>query len=160
MRYYHYNGELRYLVSTMKSVILFIAGSICFIIQLVISSVIFDDFAGSAMAGTFAFTMIVGALFAWKKVMSPVFRELYSYDSGNTRTTVSEDTGQRVQCTPCWGIASGIGAVIAILWLGEDIIGTPQFTLLYPGIIGAIIGILAAIMFFIEYKGPYYKQVF
>ncbi|MGY5873280.1 MAG: hypothetical protein RTV72_13600 [Candidatus Thorarchaeota archaeon] len=149
------------MTSTMKSVILFIAGSICFIIQSVISSAVFDDYAGTVMAGLFAFTMLVGAIFAWKQVMSPVFRELYSYQSGpNTRTTVSEDTGQRVQCTPCWGIASGLGAVIAILWLGGDLAGTPQFTLLYPGIIGAIIGILAAIMFFIEYKGPYHKQVF
>ncbi|MGY5860030.1 MAG: hypothetical protein RTU63_11725 [Candidatus Thorarchaeota archaeon] len=149
------------MASTMKSVILFIAGSICFMIQLAISAIIFDDYSGSMMAGLFAFTMLVGAIFAWKKVMTPVFRDLYSYQSGpNTTTTVREDTGQRVQCTPCWGIASGIGAVIAIVWLGGDLLGTPTGTLLYPGIIGAIIGILAAIMFVIEYRGPYHKQVF
>jgi len=145
----------------MKSVILFIAGSICFSIQSVLSAVVFDDYAGTVLAGTFAFTMLVGAFFAWKKVMTPVFRDLYSYQSGpNTTTTVREDTGQRVQCTPCWGLASGIGAILVLVWLGGDLVGTPQFTLLYPGIIGAVIGIIAAIMFFIEYRGPYYKQVF
>ena len=145
----------------MKSVILFIAGSICFMIQLVISVAIFDDYSGAMFSGLFAFTMLVGAIFAWKRVMTPLFRDLYSYQSGpNTTTYVREDTGQRVQCTPCWGIASGIGAVIAIIWLGGDLVGTPQFTLLFPGIIGGVIGILAAIVFFIEYRGPYYKKVF
>lgn len=104
--------------------------------------------------------MIVGALFPWKKVMTPVFRDLYSYRSGpNTTTTVRQDTGQRIQCTPCWGIGSGIGAIIVIMIVGEDFIGTPQFALLYPGIIGAVIGILAAVIFFIEDRGPYIKQV-
>lgn len=149
------------MAGTMKSVILFIAGAISFIIQAVLSAAVFDDYAGTVLAGTFAFTMFVGAIFAWKKVMTPVFRDLYSYQSGpNTTTTVREDTGQRVQCTPCWGIASGIGAILVLVWLGGDLVGTPQFTLLYPGIIGAVIGILAAIMFFIEYRGPYYKKVF
>ncbi|MHA1633203.1 MAG: hypothetical protein ACTSUZ_01470 [Candidatus Thorarchaeota archaeon] len=157
----YYNGVKLDLVDTIKSVILFIAGSICFMIQLIISAVIFDDYAGAMFSGLFAFTMMVGAIFAWKKVMSPLFREVYSYQSGpNTRTTVSEDTGQRVQCTPCWGITSGIGAIIAIVMLGGDLVGTPLFTLLFPGIFGGIIGILAAIMFFIEYKGVYYKKVF
>lgn len=149
------------LAGTMKSVILFIAGAISFIIQAVLSAVVFDDYAGTVLAGTFAFTMLVGAIFAWKQVMTPVFRDLYSYQSGpNTTTTVREDTGQRIQCTPCWGIASGVGAILVLVWLGGDLVGTPQFTLLYPGIIGAIIGILAAIMFFIEYRGPYSKRVF
>ncbi len=148
------------LAGAKKSAILFIAGSVCFIIQVFISAIIFDDIMGAIIGVGFAFIMFMGSLFAWTGSMSTVFENLYSYrSSASTITTVRRDTGSRIQCTPCFGIGSGIGAIIVIIMMGGDLIGLPEFALLYPGIIGGVFGIIAAIMFFIKYKGPYSKQV-
>ncbi|MCK4566798.1 MAG: hypothetical protein KAU48_05760 [Candidatus Thorarchaeota archaeon] len=143
-----------------KSAILFIIGSICFIIQVFISGLIFNDTMGAIIGVGFALIMLMGSIFAWTGSMSAVHETLYSYrSSASTVTTVRRDTGSRIQCTPCFGIGSGIGAIIVITMLGADLVGHPEFALLYPGIIGGVFGILAAIVFFFEYKGPYNKQV-
>ncbi|MGY5879969.1 MAG: hypothetical protein RTV31_06940 [Candidatus Thorarchaeota archaeon] len=143
-----------------KSMIMFIIGAICFIIQAVISAEIFSDTVGAILASGFVIIMFIGSLFAWKGGMSALFREVYSYDTGpNTRVSVQEDTGQRVQCTPCFGICSGIASIIVIVMIGGELFGLPEFALLSPGILGAVFAFLAAIMFFTEYKGEYFKQV-
>ena len=143
-----------------KSAIAFIAGSVCFIIQVFISGLIFNDTMGAIIGVGFALIMLMGSIFAWTGSMSAVHETLYSYrSSASTVTTVRRDTGSRLQCTPCFGIGSGIGAIIVIIMMGGDLIGLPEFALLYPGIIGGVFGIIAAILFFIEYKGSYSKQV-
>jgi hypothetical protein len=43
--------------------------------------------------------------------------------------------------------------------VGGELIGLPEFALLAPGILGVVIAFLAAFVFFIEYRGEYYKQV-
>ena len=60
-----------------KSAILFIAGSICFIIQVFISAIIFDDIMGAIIGVGFALITFLGSLFAWTGSMSSVFENLY-----------------------------------------------------------------------------------
>ena len=148
------------MAAATKSMILFIVGAICFLVQSGVSALIFDDAIGAILAFGFVIIMFIGSIFAWKGDLTVLYRELYSYDTGpNTRVTVKEDTGQRVQCTPCFGVCSGIASIIVIIMVGGELIGLPEFVLLAPGILGAVIAFLAAFVFFIEYHGEYYKQV-
>jgi len=148
------------LAVALKSMIMFIIGAICFLIQTIISAAIFDDGAGAIIAFGFVIIMFFGSLFAWKGGLTPIYRDLYSYDvGGHSTVTVREDTGTRIQCTPCFGICSGIASLVVVFMFGSELLGLPEFALLYPGILGAVFAFLAAIMFFIEYKGVYHKQV-
>jgi hypothetical protein len=148
------------MAAAKMSMIVSILSVICFVIQVIISAVIFEDSISAILASGFVILMIFGSLASWKGGMSAVTRELYSYDQGgHSRVTVYEDTGQRIQCTPCFGICSGIASLIVIVMIGGELFGLPEFVLLAPGILGALLAIVAGILFVIEYKGPYTAQV-
>ena len=128
--------------------------------QLIASAAFFNDTVGAIASSGFVIIFFFGALFAWTGGLSAVQQKEYEYQSGPyTTTTVWRDTGQRVQCTPCFGIGGGLFAIAVVFMIGGDLVGTPLFVGLLPGIISGILGILAAVAFFLDYKGKYYDQV-
>ena len=128
--------------------------------QLVASAAIFGDTIGAIAASGFVVIFLFGALFAWKGGLSAVQEKQYEYQSApNITTTVWRDTGQRVQCTPCFGIGGGLFAIVVVFMIGGELVGTPLFVFLLPGIISGVLGVLAAVVFFLDYKGKYYDEV-
>lgn len=135
--------------------IMFIIAGLFMIVQAVISVAAFDDGIGALVAGTFAFLMFIGAIFAKTGMMSAVTELSYEEDWGHTKVRHYRDTGQRIQCTPCFGFCGGIGAIVVAIMFAADI----DIIYVAPGIIGGIIAILAALLFIAEYKGKYTFQV-
>ena len=128
--------------------------------QLIASAAVFGDTIGAIASFGFAMIFLFGALFARSGGLSMVTEKLYDYQTGpNTVREVRRDTGRRVQCTPCFGLGGGLFAIVVVFMIGGELVGTPAFVFLLPGIISGVLGILAAIVFFLDYKGPYYAQV-
>lgn len=148
------------MAGSMKSEMIYLLAMICMIGQLIVSAVIFGDSIGAIAASGFVVIFLFGALFAWKGGLSAVQEKQYEYQSApHVTTTVWRDTGQRLQCTPCFGIGGGFLAIAVVFMIGLDLVGTPLFVFLAPGIISGVLGILAAIVFFIDYKDKYYDEV-
>ncbi len=138
--------------------IMFVIAATCMIVQTIVSIAIFDDGIGALAGGVFTFVMFVGAAFAYTGGLAAVQRVIASQDTPMGRIDTYEDTGERVQCTPCFGVCSGIAAItIATMFaefLVEDI-GDLGWVAVSPAIIGGIFAILSAVVFVAEYKGPY-----
>ncbi|MGY5858131.1 MAG: hypothetical protein RTU63_02080 [Candidatus Thorarchaeota archaeon] len=148
------------MVGSMKSAIIYLLTMICMIGQLIASAAFFGDTIGAIAASGFVVIILIGAIFAWTGGLSAVQQKQYEYQSGPyTKTTVWKDTGQRVQCTPCFGIGGGLFAIVVVFMIGGDLVGTPLFVGLLPGTISGVLAVLAAIVFFLDYKGKYYDQV-
>lgn len=149
------------MAGSVKSAIVFIISAVLFVIQMVISIAVFDDAGGAALSFAFLFIMIVGAFNAWRGGLAPVQEKVREYEvGGHTTVTEYRDTGQSIQCTPCFGIGGGIGSIIVVFLIAADLLGTELFLFLVPGILGGIFGIVAAIVFIIDYKGPWTQQRF
>lgn len=147
-----------------NSALLFLLSAITLIVQAVISSLAFDDWMGAFVAGAFAFVMFMGMLMAYHGGLSAVMdtstTRTPNYGTGTeTVTTTYTDTGDRIQMTPCCGICGGIMIIVVLVIFGEGVSGSDIF-LLAPGLVGAILAFLAAIVFMIEYKGPWTGTAF
>ena len=143
------------MAGSMKSAFLFMIAAILCIVQLIISIVGFDDGIAAMASGVFAFVNIVGFFFARSGSMMAVFRDVGSY--GNV--VIREDTGQRVQGTPCFGICFGI-MTIFVAYLFAEQLGAIGWIVTSPAIVAGIFSILAGIVFALEYKGSYSRQDF
>ena len=146
------------------SAMLFLLSAISLFVQAGISSIIFDDWLGAFVGGAFGFIMIMGMLMAYHGSLSAVVqttvvdRPTYVGDTIE-RTTTTTDTGERVQATPCCGIGGGI-MIIIVLVIASEGLPMEYLILLAPGLLGAILAFLAAIVFIIEYKGPWTGRAF
>jgi hypothetical protein len=149
------------MAGSKKSALVYVIAAIMFIVQMVLSLVAFNDTNGALLGIAFVVIMSIGAAVAWKGGLSQVVEQTADYEiGGHTRVREYRDTGQSVQCSPCFGICGGVAAIIVVLMLGIDILGTELFLFLIPGILGGILGIVAAIIFVFEYKGPWMLQRF
>ncbi|TFG27519.1 hypothetical protein EU528_12780 [Candidatus Thorarchaeota archaeon] len=144
------------MAGSMKSALLFIIAAILCIVQLIVSIVGFDDGIGAMAAGVFAFVNIIGFLFARSGSMMAVFRDVGSY--GNV--VIREDTGQRIQGTPCFGVCFGIMTIVVAYLFADMIEGELGIIATSPTIIAGIVTILAGIVFALDYRGPYTRQDF
>ena len=115
------------------------------------------EYIPKAMAsGVFAFVMIIGFWFARTGNMMAIFRDVGSFGD----VVIREDTGQRVQGTPCFGICFGIMTIfVALLFAGqfEDSLG---YVVTAPAMLAGVFAILAGIVFVLDYKGSYTRQDF
>lgn len=141
-----------------NSAILFFISAILLIVQTGISSAVFDDWVGAMVAGTFAFVMFIAMAMAYygglTAVMDTTVSESPNYATGGvTRTTTYRDTGNRIQATPCCGICGGIGIIVVAAIFGAEL--GEAIVLLAPGFLAGIVSIIAAIVFIMEYKGPW-----
>jgi hypothetical protein len=136
---------------------LFFVSAFLFIAQGVIS-IGLDDGLGAFVSFTFAFVMFVGGAFAGVGRLMAITERTYSEDYGHTRIDHYRDTGNRIQCTPCWGVCWGIVAIAVAFLFAEPLfstMGDSAITVILPAILGGIFAILAAIVFVMQYKGPY-----
>ncbi|TXT56007.1 MAG: membrane protein of unknown function [Candidatus Thorarchaeota archaeon] len=145
-----------------NSAILFFVSGVLLIIQAGISGFGFEDGIGALAAGVFAFVMFLLMFMAYvgglSAVMDTTTVSTDNYDGTKTITTYSRDTGQRVQMTPCCGICGGIAVIIVAAMFSEGLGELVVF--LIPGFLGGLVAILAAIVFAIEYKGPWTRRAF
>ncbi|TFH06180.1 MAG: hypothetical protein E4H14_11350 [Candidatus Thorarchaeota archaeon] len=145
-----------------NSAILYLLSAISLIVQAGISSIIFDDWLGAFIGVAIALIMLMGMLMAYTGVLSAVVQTTVvdtPVYGGVERTTTTTDTGGRTQNAPCCGIGGGI-MIIIVLVIASQGLGTEYLILLTPGVVGAILAFLAAIVFIIEYKGPWSGRAF
>ena len=141
---------------------IFILSGIMMVVQAIVSIAFFDDGIGALAAGGFAFAMFLTSFLAFKGGLSAVMNT-YTVDGPGTRTTYYQDTGQRIQMTPCCGICGGIMIFVVGFMFAEGLfeaVGDTAWLVLSPSILGGILAILAAIVFIIEYKGQWTGQAF
>jgi hypothetical protein len=149
------------MAGSKKAAVVYIVAAIMFAIQMVTSIAMFDDINGALLGIAFVIIMFIGAAVAWVGGLSKVHQKTGEYEiGGHTKVTEYRDTGQSIQCAPCFGIAGGIAAIIVVMMIGADLIGTELFIGLVPGILGAILAIIAGIIFIFDYKGPWMQQRF
>ncbi|TFH02093.1 MAG: hypothetical protein E4H14_17930 [Candidatus Thorarchaeota archaeon] len=147
-----------------NSAILYLLSAISLIVQAGISSIIFGEWLGAFIGGAIALIMLMGMLMAYTGELSAVVhttvvdRPTYVGDTIE-RTTTTTDTGGRTQNAPCCGIGGGI-MIIIVLVIASEGLGMEYLILLTPGVVGAILAFLAAIVFMIEYKGPWTGRAF
>jgi hypothetical protein len=144
------------MAGSMKSALLFVIAAILCIVQLIISIVGFDDGIAAMASGVFAFVNIIGFFFARSGSMMAVFRTVGSYGDVEIR----EDTGQRVQGTPCFGFCFGIMTIFVALLFAGQLEGSLSIIATLPAMIAGVVSILAGIVFALDYKGPYSRQVY
>jgi len=144
------------MAGSMKSALLFAIAAILCIVQLIIALVGFDDGTAAMASGLFAFIMLIGFWFARSGNMMAIFRDVGSY--GNV--VIREDTGQRIQGTPCFGVCVGIMTIVIALMFAGQLEGSLGILATSPTILAGIFAILAGIVFAIEYKGAYSKWAF
>lgn len=148
-----------------NSAILYLLSAISLIVQAGISSIIFDDWLGAFIGGAIALIMLIGLILAYTGELSAVVHTtvvdtpVYGVDNTIERTTTTTDTGRRTQNAPCCGIGGGI-MIIIVLVIASQGLGMEYLILLTPGVMGAILAFLAAIVFMIEYKGPWTGRAF
>ena len=140
------------MAGSKNSMYLFIIAAILFIGQAAVSMAAYDDWLGAMVSGTFTFLMIVAAGFARSGAMSPVMQKEYEVDYGHTTVQHWRDTGQRIQCTPCFGFCGGIGAIIVGFMFAEGV-GVEAIII---ALIGAVFAFLASFVFIYEYRGEYF----
>jgi len=139
---------------------LFLIAAILLVIQLIIAIVGFGDGTAALASGCFVFIMIIGALFARSGGMMAVFRTVSSYDTGYGRVETREDTGQRIQATPCFGLCIGIMTIVIAFMFTSQLSDAIGFIAVSPAIVAGIFAILAGIVFALDYKGPYSSRAF
>lgn len=144
------------MAGSMKSASLFMIAAILCIVQLIVSIVGFDDGIAAMASGVFVFVNIIGFLFARSGSMMAIFRTVGSY--GNVE--IREDTGQRVQGTPCFGICFGIMTIFVAFLFAGQLEGSLGIFATSPSILAGVFAILAGIVFALDYKGPYSRQVY
>lgn len=145
-----------------NSAILYLLSAISLIVQAGISSIIFDDWLGAFIGGAIALIMLIGMYMAYTGILSAVVQTTVvdtPVYGGVERTTTTTDTGGRMQNAPCCGIGGGI-MIIIVLVIASEGLGMEYLILLTPGVVGAILAFLAAIVFIIEYKGPWTGRAF
>ena len=141
-----------------SSMYLFFIAAFLFIAQGVVSLGVLDDVGSAVLSFTFAFVMFVGGAFAGFGRLMAIQQHLFTEDWGSTRIEHYRDTGNRIQCTPCWGFCGGIAALILTFLFAEPLfvqMGENAIVLILPAILGAVFAFLAAIVFILQYKGPY-----
>ncbi|MBD3407428.1 MAG: hypothetical protein GF411_15025 [Candidatus Lokiarchaeota archaeon] len=140
-----------------NSAILFFVSGLLLIIQAGISGFGFDDGIGALAAGGFALVMFLVMIMAYvgglSAVMDTTIIRTNNYDGTETITSYTRDTGERVQATPCCGICAGIGIIIVAAMFGEGL--GDLMVYLIPGFAAGVIAMIAAIVFALEYKGPW-----
>jgi len=144
------------MAGSMKSALLFMIAAILCIVQLIVSIVGFDNGIAAMAAGVFAFVNIIGFFFSRSGSMMAVFRTVGSYGDVEIR----EDTGQRIQGTPCFGFCFGIMTIFVAYLFAEQIEGSLGILATSPAILAGIFSILAGIVFVLDYKGSYSRQVY
>ena len=149
------------MTGSKKSAFFFLIAGIMLIGQAIVSAGLLGDSLGAIVAGTLACLMFVGMIAAWKGSLATVLK--YERRPGAFGTeTVAKDIGERVQATPCCGICVGALAIAIAFIAGSplfDIYGDlGGFMLISPGVIGGVFGIIAGIVFAIEYKGIWHKE--
>ncbi len=144
------------MAGSMKSAMLFVIAAILCVVQLIVAIVGFDDGSAAMAAGVFAFVNMIGFWFARSGNMMAIFRDVGTY--GNV--TIREDTGQRIQGTPCFGICFGIITIIVALMFASMLEESEGILATSPAILAGIFSILAGIMFAIDYKGTYSTWAF
>ena len=150
------------MTGSMRSAVLYVISAILMIAQGVLSMAGLDDWLGAFVAGAFAFIMFVGAAFAKTGGMTAIQEHTYTEQTGWGEIRHYRDTGQRLQCTPCFGLGGGIGAVVAAFLLAEPLfvdMGVGGAIFIAPAILGGIIAIVAAILFTIDYRGEWSTTV-
>ena len=85
-----------------------------------------------------------------------IFRDVGTYGD----VVIREDTGQRIQGTPCFGICFGIITIFVAFLFAEMLEGSEGILATSPAIIAGIFSILAGIVFAIDYKGAYSTWAF
>jgi hypothetical protein len=139
------------MAGSMKSAFLFMIAAILCVVQLIVAIVGFDDGTAAMASGAFVFVNIIGFLFARSGSMMAVFRTVGRYGDVEIR----EDTGQRIQGTPCFGICFGIMTIFVAYLFAEQIEGSLGIIATSPAILAGIFAIIAGIVFALDYKGPY-----
>ena len=148
------------MAGSKKAAFVYVLAAIMFIVQMAVSIVVFDDGNGALLGSAFVIIMFIGAAVARAGGLAPVMQQTAEYEiGGHTRVTEYRDTGTRIQCAPVFGIVAGIVAIIMVLAIGADLIGTPLFVGLVPGILGGVLGVIAAVIFIRDYEGPYLTSV-
>ncbi|MGQ4912640.1 MAG: hypothetical protein ACP6KW_10765 [Candidatus Thorarchaeota archaeon] len=143
--------------SRNASVLFVIAGSLL-IGQLGISAMVFEDTVGAILAFGMAFIMFVGAAFSWSGKLMAVSQKLYEIDGpGQSTVSVYRDTGLRVQMVPCWGVLWGVITIVIVVVVGAPVWDV-AIALLLPGLLAGILGILASLVFVVEYRGDYTRR--
>jgi len=144
------------MAGSMKSASLFAIAAILCIVQLIVALVGFDDGTAAMASGIFAFIMLIGFWFARSGNMMAIFRDVGRYGD----VVIREDTGQRIQGTPCFGVCIGIMTIVIALMFAGQLEGSLGVFATSPAILAGIFAILAGIVFAIEYKGAYSKWAF
>ncbi len=149
------------MAGSKKAAFIYVLSALMFVVQMVVSLAVFSDINGAILGVAFVIIMFIGAGIAWVGKLSDIYVVNREYEVGG-HSTVREykDSGQSMQCAPCFGIAGGVVSIILVLLIGAELIGTELFVGLVPGILGGILGIVAAIIFILEYKGPWGAQRF
>ena len=144
------------MAGSIKAAFVYVLSAIMFIIQMGVSIVVYEDGNGALLGVGFVIIMFIGAAVARAGGLAPVMHQVREYDvGGHSHVKEYVDSGTRVQCAPVFGIVAGIVAIIMVLAIGWELIGTPLFVGLTPGILGGVLGIIAAVIFIREYEGPY-----
>ena len=144
------------MAGSMKSALLFVIAAILCIVQLIVALVGFDDGTAAMASGIFAFIMLIGFWFARTGNMMAIFRDVGRYGD----VVIREDTGQRIQGTPCFGVCIGIMTIVIALMFAGMLEGSLGILATSPAILAGIFAILAGIVFAIEYKGAYSRWAF
>ncbi len=149
---------LKSVAGSKKAAFVYVLAAIMFIMQMIVSIVLFNDGNGALLGSGFVIIMLIGAAVARAGGLAPVLHQTAEYDvGGHSHVTEYVDTGTRIQCAPVFGVVAGIVAIIMVLAIGAELIGTPLFVGLIPGILGGVLGVIAAVIFIREYEGPYVK---
>jgi hypothetical protein len=154
----YYYRRLKSMAGSKKAAFVYVLAAIMFILQMAVSIVVFNDGNGAILGSGFVIIMLIGAAVARVGGLAPVLHQTAEYDvGGHSHVTEYVDSGTRVQCAPVFGVVAGIVAIIMVLGIGAELIGTPLFVGLIPGILGGVLGVIAALIFIREYEGPYVK---
>ena len=149
------------MTGSKRSAFLFMIAGILLIGQAIVSAGLLGDSLGAIVAGTLAVLLFLGMIAAWKGSLATVLK--YERRIGPFGPeAVAKDIGERVQATPCCGICVGAIAIAIAFIAGSplfDIYGDlGGFMLIASGVIGGVFGILAGIVFAIEYQGIWHKE--
>lgn len=144
------------MAGSKKAAFVYVLAAIMFIVQMAVSIIVFNDGNGALLGSGFVIIMLIGAAVARAGGLAPVMLQTAEYDvGGHSHVREYRNTGASIQCAPVFGIVAGIVAIIMVLGIGAELIGTELFLGLMPGILGGVLGVIAAVIFIREYEGSY-----
>ena len=147
------------MTGSFKSAIMFIISGILLLVEAGVSMIAYDDAIGAFIAGCIAFMMFITAGMAKSGGMSAIYRTVGEYEIGGGTVVIQEDTGQRVQCTPCAGIILGIATIVVSYLFAEPLMESAGFEEALLAVIFSMVAgvaaIVASVFFVVDYKGEY-----